>query len=122
MNNPTRHGYVFDGWALLGDNGEIVQEHATLPATVPAESRNYRALWKTVNTQYTVAYWLQNADDDDYSYIGAVEKHENSGETVYPKDDLTATTPICGNEAHTHTSACYPKNFKHYVYDGEKNK
>lgn len=63
VNNPTRHGYVFDGWALLGDNGEIVQEHATLPATVPAESRNYRALWKTVNTQYTVAYWLQNADD-----------------------------------------------------------
>lgn len=42
VNNPTRHGYVFDGWALLGDNGEIVQEHATLPATVPAESRNYR--------------------------------------------------------------------------------
>lgn len=124
VNNPTRHGYVFDGWALLDDNGEIVQKHATLPATVPAESRNYRALWKTVNTQYTVAYWLQNADDDDYSYIGAVEKYENSGETVYPKDDLTATTPICADDTHIkstdHTEDCYPKNFKHYVYDGEK--
>ena len=77
-----------------------------------------------MNTQYTVAYWLQNADDDDYSYIGAVEKHENSGETVYPKDDLTATTPICADDTHTkstdHTEDCYPKNFKHYVYDGEK--
>ncbi len=125
VNTPTRHGYVFDGWALLGDNGEIVQEHVTLPSTVPAESRNYRALWKTVNTQYTVAYWLQNADDDDYSYIGSVKKYENSGETVYPKDSLlTATTAICENEDHNdsddHTEDCFPESFEHYVYDSDK--
>ncbi len=53
-----------------------------------------------------------------------MKRDAKSGILVSPQDDLTATTPLCGDETHTkvsdHTTECYPENFKHYVYDGEK--
>ncbi len=125
VNEPVRHGYVFRGWERLNEDGTWKEE--ALPSTVPAESRTYRAIWETADTTYDVAYWLQNADDDGYSYIGTCEVEAKSDTTVTPANapELTAILPICGNhepDHTTHNDDCYAHHAKHYILATEKNK
>lgn len=118
VNAPTRHGYVFDGWDdVTSGTGDNVKD--TLPDTVPDENRTYKALWSTVDTTYTAVYWLQNADDDEYSYVGNVKKTAKSGTAVSGEDDITAETNICGNtdETHTHSAACKPDKLRFSRFD-----
>ena len=115
---PTRHGYEFVGWDdMPGGTGDGNPD--TLPTTIPAENRTYKALWRTVNTTYTTVYWLQNADDDQYSFIGSVKGNAQSGTTVSGGNTLTADTPLCGNTdtTHTHNNDCCPQNFNQLVYN-----
>lgn len=116
---PTRHGYEFDGWDDV-TNGTGDGKADTLPATIPAENRTYKALWRTVDTTYTTVYWLQNADDNEYSFIGSVKGSTQSGTTVSGSDSLQADTPLCGNTEHTHGTDCYPQNFDQLVYNDTK--
>lgn len=116
---PTRHGYVFAGWDdVTGGTGDDHPD--TLPTTIPAKNRTYKALWRTVDTTYTTVYWLQNADDDKYSFIGSVKGSAPSGTTVSGSDSLQKNTPLCGNTAHTHNDDCYPPNFNQLVYNDAK--
>lgn len=73
-----------------------------------------------MDTTYTTVYWLQNADDDKYSFIGSVKGNAPSGTTVSGSDTLTAKTPLCGNNEHTHDTDCYPQNFDQLVYNDAK--
>lgn len=118
---PTRHGYEFDGWDDV-TNGTGDGKADTLPTTIPAENRTYKALWRTVDTTYTTVYWLQNADDDQYSFIGSVKGSAQSGMTVSGSDSLQADTPLCGNTdtTHAHNTDCNPKNFNQLVYNDTK--
>ena len=117
---PTRHGYEFFGWDDVTD-GKGDGKADTPPTTIPAENRTYKALWRTVDTTYTTVYWLQNADDNEYSFIGSVKGSAPSGTTVSGSDTLTAKTPLCGNTEHTHNpSDCYPQNFNQLVYNDTK--
>lgn len=116
---PTRHGYEFDGWDDVTD-GTGDGDPDTLPTTIPAKNRTYKALWRTVDTTYTTVYWLQNADDDQYSFIGSVKGSAPSGTTVSGGDSLQADTPLCGNTEHKHNSDCYPPNFNQLVYNDTK--
>ena len=121
VNAPTRHGYEFVGWDdVTGGTGD--GDPDTLPTTIPAENRTYKALWRTVNTTYTTVYWLQNADDDQYSFIGSVKDSAQSGTTVSGSDSLQKNTPLCGNTdtTHTHSPDCYPQNFNQLVYNDTK--
>ena len=118
---PTRHGYEFFGWDdVTGGTGDGNPD--TLPTTIPAKNRTYKALWRTVDTTYTTVYWLQNADDDQYSFIGSVKDSAQSGTTVSGSDSLRADTPLCGNTdtTHTHDTDCYPQNFDQLVYNDAK--
>lgn len=118
---PTRHGYEFVGWDdVTGGTGDGHPD--TLPTTIPAENRTYKALWRTVSTTYTTVYWLQNADNDKYSFIGSVKGSAQSGTTVSGGDSLRADTPLCGNNdtTHTHNADCHPKNFNQLVYNSTK--
>ena len=118
VNAPTRHGYVFDGWDdVTNGTGDNIKD--TLPDTVPDENRTYKALWSTVDTTYTSVYWLQNADNDEYSYVGNVKKTARSGITVSGEDDITTETNICGNtdETHTHSAACKPDKLRFSRFD-----
>lgn len=120
VNAPTRHGYEFVGWDDVTD-GKGDSYPDTLPTTIPAENRTYKAIWRTVDTTYTTVYWLQNADDGDkYSFIGSVKDSAQSGTTVSGSDSLTAKTPLCGNSEHTHNKDCYPPNFDQLVYNDAK--
>ena len=118
---PTRHGYEFVGWDDVTD-GTGDGNPDTLPTTIPAENRTYKALWRTVSTTYTTVYWLQNADNDKYSFIGSVKGSAQSGTTVSGSDSLRADTPLCGNNdtTHTHNADCHPKNFNQLVYNSTK--
>lgn len=118
---PTRHGYEFDGWDDV-TNGTGDGKADTLPTTIPAKNRTYKALWRTVDTTYTTVYWLQNADDDQYSFIGSVKGSAQSGTTVSGSDTLKADTPLCGNTdtTHAHNTDCNPKNFNQLVYNDTK--
>lgn len=121
VNAPTRHGYEFFGWDDVTD-GTGDGNPDTLPTTIPAKNRTYKALWRTVDTTYTTVYWLQNADDNQYSFIGSVKGKAQSGTTVSGGNTLTADTPLCGNTdtAHIHNSDCNPKNFNQLVYNDTK--
>lgn len=125
VNEPTRPGYVFMGWDRLDENGSGDGIADTLPTTVPEESCTYRAIWKTTNSSYHIAYWLQHADDDDYAYIGTIKQYADSDTKITAADcpALSADTPICGNEesGHTHQTECYPSHLDRIQYDAEKN-
>ena len=120
VNEPTRHGYVFGGWDLVGEDGQGDGTADVLPDTIPDENRSYIAIWTTAQTAYTKVYWVQNANDDGYSYAGAVSVSADSGDRVSGDNDLTAATALCNlgaEEDHTHDKDCYDKEARHYVYE-----
>ena len=80
IGTPTNPGYTFDGWELIRvytvdpdtpikddiitslydveDGGSLVQVKHNV---------DYKAKWSTSTTSYTVIYWLENADDDNFT-------------------------------------------------------
>lgn len=91
---PQKRGYTFKGWQ--DKNGNISKFTS---GTVPAEDVSYTAVWEATNTTYTVIYWTENANDDNYSYAGKEIKNALSGTTV------------TGSDSWTHADKAY------YVYD-----
>ena len=88
VGKPTRPGYVFDGWKLVSCGGETPsadQEAAyslVNSITVPFMNLKYQAQWKTSDTTYTVVYWTENANDDNYSYYDSRKVNATSAEIV----------------------------------------
>ena len=88
---PTRPGYTFSHWSLSEEEtkysfGSTISENTTLYAVWTANT----------DTKYTVIYWWENANDDNYSYHESSVKSGVSGGTVkiskvlntYPGFDL----------------------------------
>ena len=68
-------GYTFDGW------------DKEIPKTMLAENTAYKAKWTAVgNVDYTVVFWYENADDDNYSYAGDVKKNAEIGTSLSSSD------------------------------------
>ena len=128
VNEPTKHGYVFAGWDKQAADGTYDDTKDALPATIPDENQTYRAIWEQSDTTYNVAYWLQDADDDTYAYIGTRKLGAKSGNPVKVGDndnDKIEGIPICGNEEHgenDHTEDCYLQYAQYCMLDTEKNK
>lgn len=109
--DPVRMGYVFDYWNIITkDNVNIEDavedEKDTIPATMPPYNSAYEAVWTTAETTYSIVYWINN-DDGTKTYIGSRPVSANSADVVSGSNDLTASTNLCGLEAHTHTSCAY---------------
>jgi len=90
VNDPVRHGYQFAGWDDVTANAAGDSNADTLPSTIPDENKNYKAIWTTVNTTYTVVYWKENANDNGYSYWGHKEKSALSASPVSATDSAAA--------------------------------
>ncbi|MBR5512980.1 MAG: InlB B-repeat-containing protein [Ruminococcus sp.] len=91
VNEPIRHGYVFAGWDLLDAEGKGDGIADVMPSRIPAENRNYRAVWTVTKTSYTKVYWLQDPDEDDkYNYWGSQTVNDNvySASLVSGSDDV----------------------------------
>lgn len=87
VNDPVYPGYIFRGWDLLDEDMEGDGIADDFPTTIPKENRYYRALWQTVNTTATVAYWLEDPNEEGrYNYWGGYEISALSGQTLNGKD------------------------------------
>lgn len=95
VNPPTKPGYVFGGWELTECGGETPSEAQKTEydlnknsITLPSMNLKYQAKWETANTSYTVVYWAENADDDNYSYLGSKSVDAESATKVSGQDDF----------------------------------
>ena len=111
VGTPTKAGYSFGGWSL--DGTTVV----SLPETMPAENRTYKAIWKADDTaKVTVVFWGENADDEEYSYIRSMQV-DATPDASYSYDGSTLTCPLAEhshgtskctlNCTHVHTLDCY---------------
>ena len=71
---PSRPGYTFGGWTL---NGSAFTFGGALSENIQLE-----ASWRANDTTYTVVYWIENADDEGYSYEGSRTNAGVTGSTV----------------------------------------
>ncbi len=76
---PTRAGYEFKNWSWSQNDG-------TPLSGVPEEMPNYditlSANWEGANTTVTLVYWLENANDENYTAAGQSTITVPSGKTV----------------------------------------
>lgn len=68
--NPTKKGYAFVGW------------DKALPAHMPADGDALTAQWAQANATYMVHLWLENANDNDYTYYSTVVETGMTGDTI----------------------------------------
>ena len=82
---PARKGYVFEGWVLANENGDFVNEQGTLlsdadalayaqthkftSGIVPDHNVNYKAYWTASAAQYTIVYWIEDPDSENYENV-----------------------------------------------------
>lgn len=105
IKEPKRPGYEFLGWEPL------LSDTVTITGNV-----TYVAQWQAEKGQadYTIVLWGQNANDDQYSYLGSHEAWGNVDKEVtwnegtlishVHTDDCWQLT--CTKEQHTHTADC----------------
>ena len=105
IKEPRREGYTFLGWRPELEGTVTITDNVT-----------YTAQWQPKKGQadYTIVIWGQNANDDEYSYLGSHEAWGNVGNEItwdentlishVHTDDCWALT--CGKETHTHTEEC----------------
>lgn len=82
---PKKMGYNFGGWDLIeSDNPDFayVAGKDDLPTEMPAYNSKYKVIWTNDSTYYTVVYWLENANDEQYSYWGSEEIRTNADGTA----------------------------------------
>ena len=83
---PTKPGYEFDKWVEVNADGTMGSE-VTVFQTIEASNKEYKAIWKTLDTHYTLVYYLENPDDDDYSFLGIkIRENVQSGTEISVED------------------------------------
>lgn len=69
--DPTKPGFNFAGW------------EPALPQSMPADNLEVKAKWEpTEGTSYKFAYYLQNADDDNFTLLGLVDAVGKTGDLI----------------------------------------
>ena len=94
--DPIRAGYTFKGW------------DKTIPSTMPAEKTKFTASWEAQQATLTVAFWYENANDNNYSVAGSIE--------VDPK-------PLAGKEVKSEdykNTNFTGRDKEHFTFNAEK--
>lgn len=106
VTNPTKAGYTFKGWAEKNEETGALGDAVKLPTTMPAENKNYHAIWEPDATaKVTVVFWGENADDEKYSYLADSTKVINlkpGKKFTYSESEML----VCDKEVHTHSADC----------------
>ncbi len=114
-NEPTRRGYIFNGWQLE-DGSTMPKDPKPYVFEIPAKDTTVKAVWRESNTTYTVVYWKENADPDkdkngeivrdangdpvySYSYWAHDEVDSFTGAVVSGSNNIVAATDVTQTEA-----------------------
>ena len=96
---PSRPGYTFGGWTR---NGSAFTFGGALSENIQLE-----ASWTANDTTYTVVYWIENADDDGYSYESS---RTNTG--------VTGSTITLSNSQNGYSTSNIDSSYRNYfTYD-----
>lgn len=111
-DKPTKSGYTFAGW--------YTDEGLTMAANfgnITATTTLYAKWAEDTNTSYTVIHWLENADDDGYSYKASETKTGTTGGTTNAKAKSytgftaqTITQETIAGDGSTIVSVYYKRN------------
>lgn len=112
IQEPTRAGYKFMGWKDVSNaDAEALSGEVEI-----TENVTYTAQWVAEKGQadYTIVLWGQNANDNEYSYLGSAKAWGNVGnEVTWNEDTLISHVHTddcwnltCDKEVHTHTADC----------------
>ena len=112
IRKPTRAGYKFMGWKDVSNaDAEALSGEVEI-----TENVTYTAQWVAEKGQadYSIVLWGQNANDNEYSYLGSYEAWGNVGNQVTWNEDTLISHVhtddcwelTCSKEAHTHSAAC----------------
>ena len=117
LTAPTAPGYTFNSWTLMNvyTSTEKTETDGSITVTKTEvedeDIRNlysngsamltikhnlkYKAEWDIATTTYTVIYWLENADDDNFTLdsIKVVDSTPNT--TISAQDDLVRKDKAC---------------------------
>ena len=114
-DKPTKSGYTFAGW-YTDENLMTAANFGKITATTIL----YAKWTEDTNTSYTVIHWLENADDDGYSYKESETKTGTTGGTtratakIYP--GFTAQT-ITQQDIKGDGSTIVSVKYKRNVYE-----
>lgn len=133
---PARKGYVFEGWVLANENGDFVNEQGTLLSdaqalayardhkftsnVVPDHNVNYKAYWTASEAQYTIVYWIEDPDSDNYEGVATytVTQYDDACH-VKTGDIITLNAPADPEPEHDHQ---VPDFFTDYNLNPQKVK
>lgn len=124
-NTPVRHGYIFDGWVLnsYGGYAPTTEQQAIYALNeggtilVPAANLRYKARWITQETNYTMVFWKENADDNGYSYWGYLDNLKAmSGSYVDGQDYISRVSGIDDEQYFTFNKN---RTDKHVLVEGD---
>lgn len=79
VGTPTKPGYSFDSW------------NPELPEKMPVDGGTYAAKWTAGSANYLVQYWLENANDANYSYDTYVSRSARVGSVINGTGDISYT-------------------------------
>ena len=118
-DNPKRTGYTFDetktgtaaGWSILEYQDSFEEGTATKyqwGAAMPAKNLKAWPNWASSLANYNIVFWLENANDNEYSYLGTAST-DSSGKALQA---MTGTRLKYGESnffthGSNHTLACY---------------
>ncbi len=102
VGDPQNPGYTFNGWNLVNvytdtddPKGTEVNDQNTRnqyinPSNAMTIKHNlkYTTNWTAATTTYTVIYWLENADDDNFTLHSFEVFNATPGDTVSASDSL----------------------------------
>ena len=118
-NVPLRHGYLFDKWSLVSYGGETPTTEQASKYDInngaiiitPNANLTFKANWITQLVKYTMVFWCENAEDDEFSYWGSLnELTAMSGSFVSGADRIREVGGIDDENCFTYMDALTDKN------------
>ena len=114
---PAKKGYIFEGWVLADSDGNFVDEQGNIltdeqasaaaqkftSGIVPDHNVNYKAYWTASEAQYTIVYWIEDPDSDNYEGVATytVTQYDDACH-VKTGDIITLNAPADPEPEHDH--------------------